>query len=115
MDFVDALIKFKRRMEKDVLYYLITHPDIMMQNENKKIADSLLNIEALELQNQKKELSYETARRLTQWKCESEAQSTAVHSFEQNQIELFHPDHEKNDEYYESLIIAMALYFCDEK
>ena len=113
MNDAQGFLGAKRRVERAVLYYLIVNPEITLKNDNKRVMESLLEIEAAELQSQKPNLPHETARQLAQWRCESEVKSIAVHRFDQDQIDLFHPDQEKNNEYYESLIIAMAMYFCD--
>ena len=110
--FLDA----RRRMEKDVLRYLITHPESVLKKDNKKILESLLEMEISELQAKRSDLLHRGAQNIVRWKCELETQqSCCAHNFDQDQIDLFHPDQEKNEEYYEKLIIAMAIYFCDKR
>ena len=116
MNDTQGFLNAKRRMEKAVLRYLLSHPKSILEKDNKSVLKLLLEVEISELQAKRPELSHEEAKEIAQWKCELEAQRVcAVHNFEQDQIDLFRPNQEKNEAYYERLIIAMAIYFCDKR
>ena len=101
----------KRRLAKNIMLYLLLHPDIMKLNGNSVAYDYARELRIQEAMKSNPNSDYADVAMIIDFMCEHELKKFPFDfRFEQEVIDCFKPDVKKDETYYR--VLSKAILAC---